>query len=87
MPRAAVPQFKDVATFQVCITQVEFLGSEWLAYGTVDGEFGNAKVLCKLREEAIGKVKVGEVQEFVVPRAQLRFFDKETGRRTAPMPV
>jgi hypothetical protein len=53
----------------------------------VDGEFGNAKVLCKLREEAIGKVKVGEVQEFVVPRAQLRFFDKETGRRTAPMPV
>jgi multiple sugar transport system ATP-binding protein len=87
MPRAAGPQSQDVATFQVRITRVEFLGSEWLAYGNVDGVFGNAKILCKLRQEAVGKVKMGEVQEFVVPRAQLRFFDKKSGRRTAPAPV
>jgi multiple sugar transport system ATP-binding protein len=87
MPRAAGPQSEDVATFQVRITRVEFLGSEWLAYGNVDGVFGNAKILCKLRQETVGKVKVGEVQEFVVPRAQLRFFDKKTGRRAAPAPV
>jgi hypothetical protein len=42
-----------VATFQICITRVEFLGSEWLAYGSVNGAYGNAKVLCKLRQEAI----------------------------------
>jgi multiple sugar transport system ATP-binding protein len=87
IPRAAVPPCEDGTTFQVCIARTEFLGSEWLAYGSVNGAYGNAKVLCKLRQEAIGKVKVGEIQEFVVSRAQLRFFDKETGRRTAPMPV
>ena len=87
LPRAAAPKSENVAVFKMCVTRIEFLGSEWLAYGSLNGEFGNAKVLCKLRQEAANAVKVGEVQEFVVPRAQLRFFDKETGRRTAPMPV
>jgi multiple sugar transport system ATP-binding protein len=86
LPRAAVPKAEDVATFHVRITRTEFLGSEWLAYGSVNDEFGDAKVLCKLRQETIGKVKVGEVQEFVVPRAQLRFFNKQTGLRTSPAP-
>jgi multiple sugar transport system ATP-binding protein len=88
MPRAAVPQLEnDLATFQVCVTRVEFLGSEWLAYGSVNGAYGNAKVLCKLRQEAVSKVKVGEIQEFGVQRTQLRFFNKETGRRASPAPV
>ncbi len=87
LPRAAVPNSADMATFPVSITRIEFLGSEWLAYGSLAGGFGNAKVLCKLRPETIAKVKVGDVQDFAVPRAQLRFFDKETGMRTAPVPV
>jgi multiple sugar transport system ATP-binding protein len=87
LPRAAVPKSEDVASFRVHITRTEFLGAEWLTYGSIDGEFGGAKVLCKLRQEAIGKVKIGETQEFVVPRAQLRFFNKETGLRTSPEPV
>jgi len=44
-------------------------------------------VLCKLRQETIDKVKAGEVKAFVVPVSRLRFFDKATGLRTAPMPV
>ena len=87
LPRSVVPSSEDVAIFQVCITRTEFLGSEWLVYGTVDGSFGNAKVLCKLQQDAIKKVKVGDVQEFAVPRALVRFFDKETGLRTASGPV
>ncbi|WGS19746.1 MULTISPECIES: ABC transporter ATP-binding protein [unclassified Bradyrhizobium] len=86
-PRAAVPESEDVATFQVHVARIEFLGSEWLAYGSADGEFKNAKVLCKLRQETIGKVKVGEVQEFVVSRSLLRFFDIQTGIRTATAPI
>lgn len=83
LPRAAVPKIEDVATFLVRVTRTEFLGSEWLAYGSVDGDFGDAKVLFKLQPDVIRKVKIGELQEFVVSRAQLRFFDKETGLRTS----
>jgi multiple sugar transport system ATP-binding protein len=87
VPRTAARQSEDAATFQVRITRIEFLGSEWLAYGSVDGQFGGAKVLCKLRQEMVGKVRPGEVQEFVVSRRKLRFFSKETGMRAAPAPV
>ncbi|MGH7101912.1 MAG: ABC transporter ATP-binding protein [Acetobacteraceae bacterium] len=87
LPRLAAPETNDRAIFQVRITQTEYLGSEWLAYGSVNGEFGDSKVLCKLQHAAIRQVKVGEVQEFVVARSELRFFDKETGLRTAPVPL
>jgi multiple sugar transport system ATP-binding protein len=87
IPRATVPASADVATFQIRTTQVEFLGSEWLAYGSINGQFGDAKVLCKLQQEAVREVKIGEVQDFVVSRAQLRFFDKKTGLRTDAVPV
>jgi len=87
VPRAVVPKSEDVATFQVRVARVEFLGSEWLAYGSVDGQFGGAKVLCKLRQEMIGHVKPGEVQEFAVSRQKLRFFSSESGMRAAPVPV
>lgn len=87
VPRAALFQSDDLEKFRILITQTEFLGSEWLAYGSVHGEFGDAKVLCKLQPQAIAAVKVGETQEFVVPRAQLRFFNKETGLRTPPIPL
>ncbi len=86
-PRAAAPDLEDPVTFQVQIARVEFLGSEWLAYGSIDGAFENAKVLCKLRHEAIGKVKIGEAQDFVVPGSRLRFFDRATGLRTAPVEI
>jgi multiple sugar transport system ATP-binding protein len=81
LPRTAVPKTEDVSTFQVRIMRTEFLGSEWLAYGSVDGDFGGAKVLFKLQPDVIEKVQIGELQEFVVSRALLRFFSKETGLR------
>ncbi len=87
LPRAAAPDLADVATFAIRVTRTEFLGSEWLAYGSIDGAFDNAKVLCKLQQDVIGKVKLGEIQDFVVSRALVRFFDKDTGLRTAPVTV
>ncbi len=83
LPRAAAPRSADAATFQVKIARIEFLGSEWLAYGHLNGAFENARVLCKLRQEAVGSVRAGETQDFVVPGSRLRFFDKNTGERTA----
>jgi multiple sugar transport system ATP-binding protein len=87
LPRAAVAKSEDVATFQVRIERIEFLGSDWLAYGTMDRAFGYAKVLSKLRQDTVDAVKVGEIQKFVVSRAQLRFFDKRTGMCAAQVPL
>jgi multiple sugar transport system ATP-binding protein len=87
LPRAALPTPADVATFRLRITRLEFLGAEWLAYGNANDEFRNSRVLCKLRQEAVGKVRTGEIQEFVVQRSQLRFFDRKSGMRAAPVPV
>lgn len=87
LPRAAVSEAKDTASFSLRVERIEFLGSEWLAYGIVDGAFGDARMLCKLRHETIGKVTVGDIQDFLVPRARLRFFDSATGMRRAPVPV
>ena len=86
-PRGGVPESEDVSTFQVHISRTEFLGSEWLAYGSINGAYGNAKVLGKLNQEQIGRVTVGGTQEFVVPRRHLRFFDKRTGQRAASRPI
>ena len=83
LPRALAPQSDNVESFRIRVTQTEFLGSEWLVYGSVHGPFDDAKVLCKLQPQSIAAVKVDEVQEFVVPRRQLRFFDKDTGLRAA----
>jgi multiple sugar transport system ATP-binding protein len=87
LPRTAITTPADVATLRLRVTRIEFLGSEWLAYGSTDDEFGNSRVLCKLRQEAINKIKTGEIQEFVVQRSQLRFFDRKSGMRIPPVPV
>jgi len=88
LPRAAMAKSKDASqeavAFQVNVARIEFLGSEWLAYGSIDGAFENARVLCRLRQEAVGMVKVGDVQDFVVSSSRLRFFDRTTGLRTVP---
>jgi multiple sugar transport system ATP-binding protein len=87
LPRDAVPDLPDTATFQVRIARTEFLGSEWLAYGTINHEFSNSKILAKLQPQMIPAVRVGEVQDFIVSRRELRFFDRKTGLSTEPVPL
>jgi multiple sugar transport system ATP-binding protein len=86
-PRALAPQSDDFKIFRIRVKQTEFLGSEWLVYGSVHGQSEDTKVLCKIQPASIAAVKVGEIQEFVVPRGQLRFFDKATGLRTVSPPL
>ena len=81
VPRATLPTSADVATFDIRVTRTEFLGAEWIVYGTVNGTFGDAKVLCRLQHDAIGGLKAGDTRQFAVARSLLRFFDKDTGLR------
>jgi hypothetical protein len=73
---------RGLASFKVCITRVEFLGSEWLAYGKLNGVFGDAKVLCKLRQKAIGKMSGrGSGIRSIACAVALFSTRKPTGRR------
>jgi multiple sugar transport system ATP-binding protein len=87
LPREAAGAREDLVPIRIRVTQIEFLGSEWLAYGTVEDAIGEGRVLCKLQREAMAKVHIGALQDFVVPRAELRFFDRESGLGIPPVPV
>jgi multiple sugar transport system ATP-binding protein len=62
---------------------VEYLGSEWILYGRVEGErFGGKDVIARL-PDASG-YEIGMQYDFGVSERHLRFFDKRTHRRTEP---
>jgi multiple sugar transport system ATP-binding protein len=69
------------------ITSVEYLGSEQIVYAVVDGgRFAGKKVTSRLPADTRVSGR-DSVQEFAVGRLALRFFDRETTRRTAPVAV
>jgi multiple sugar transport system ATP-binding protein len=61
----------------------EYLGSEWIFYGRVDGErFSDRAVRARLADAST--YQIGSVYDFAVSGRHLRFFDKQTERRTEP---
>jgi multiple sugar transport system ATP-binding protein len=56
-------------------------------YGTPTERFGGAKVIARLPSTVTTPVAVGDTQDFAVRMSDLKFFDRESGRRTAPRPV
>jgi hypothetical protein len=65
-PRAAAPKIEDVPN-SLCASCEP--NAPALVYESLDGDFGDPKVLFKLQPDVIGKAKIGELQEFVVSRA------------------
>ena len=71
--------------FRLRLTNVEYLGSERIVYGVIEGgSFAGKKVVSRLPMSTPGSFRPDDVQEFAVTRDQLKFFDKATGKRTAP---
>ena len=68
-------------SFRINVDQVQFLGAQWLAYGSeADGRNGRRIVIQLAQEQGAG-VRPGETYEFTVERHRIRVFDKATGRR------
>lgn len=61
------------------IDQLEYLGSEWLAYGTEDREDGG-KVVARLPQDLGDEFSRGDRCSFVAEELRVKTFDKETGR-------
>ncbi len=65
------------------VTNVEYLGSEWILYAKVEGQrFDGKAVIARLPSAA--QYKIGELHDFAVAERHLRFFDRTTDKRTTP---
>ncbi len=67
--------------YVVTIDRVENLGADSLVYGSVGG---GTKVVARIPSTLPFYASAGEQKDFTVNMEHLRYFDKETGRRTAP---
>ncbi|HUH29835.1 MAG TPA: ABC transporter ATP-binding protein [Rhodanobacter sp.] len=68
-------------TLPVRVKRLEFLGADWLIYGVLEGGAQEEKILSKVPPSVAGTLREGELREFCVERARLRFFDPATGLR------
>jgi ABC-type sugar transport system ATPase subunit len=69
------------------IARVEYLSGDRHVYGTVKGIGEETRVIARLPATVATPIEVGKAQEFAVHERDLRFFDAETGKRSAPRPV
>jgi multiple sugar transport system ATP-binding protein len=66
----------------------EYLGSERILYGHLDGgRFAGEKAVSRLPATFHPGAAPGSVLPFQVERRKLKFFDRETGTRRAPVPI
>jgi multiple sugar transport system ATP-binding protein len=74
----------DLLTLPLHVHRVEYLGADRLVYGTPSVRFPGAKVIARLPSTVTTPVAVGDTQDFAVPVRDLKFFDRQSGRRTTP---
>lgn len=79
---------EDIALeLDVEIEHLEFLGAEWLIYGAVRGGIPehqrDPRVIARLRTAEPPSFATGERKQFVVRKANARWFDPDSGERTS----
>jgi multiple sugar transport system ATP-binding protein len=67
------------------ISHQEYLGAERLLYGSLEGGPSDGKkVVSRMSSTHAGKYETGSVHAFAISEKHLKFFDKETLKRTWP---
>ncbi len=75
----------DDAIFPVTVEQLEFLGTEWLAYGTYTDGREQSRVIVRLSQEQGPRFERGKTYDFIVERRHIKTFGKASdARREAP---
>jgi multiple sugar transport system ATP-binding protein len=67
------------------VNRVEFLGGDRLLYGSVGGNLPDTPVIARLPSSVPWAGTVGTAAQFAVARANLRYFDTDTGKAIAPV--
>jgi multiple sugar transport system ATP-binding protein len=81
LPRDAHPRANGVVAFPFRLTRVEHLGADRLLYGVLEEQFDDARVIARLPFTVSLPVLPGQRYEFTVPRTEVKFFEKGSGRR------
>ncbi len=68
-------------TLKLRVKNIEYLGSEWIVYGVIEGtRFADKKVVARLGSAS--SFELEKVYDFAVREPDLKFFDKQTEKRT-----
>jgi multiple sugar transport system ATP-binding protein len=86
-PKTAPNGGVKVATFNLSVTRVEYLGADRLIYGTLIGDFSDHKAIARLPATVTVKIEPSKTYAFTVPERELRFFDPSTELRISPQPL
>jgi multiple sugar transport system ATP-binding protein len=89
LPRAAFPTDGDrLLDVELKVNRIEYLSGDRHVYGRPSGLGQDADiVIARVPATVHTPVHAGETVTFAVHERDLRFFDRETGERTAPRPV
>ena len=83
LPAIVVPA--PSVAFRFRVTHVEYLGSERILYGVVEGgRFDGKKAVSRVAASAGASYAEGTSHDFAVRVGELKFFDHATEKRAAP---
>ena len=85
LPKEIYDLNHDLRSFQFRVWRVEHLGSDRLVYGSLDqeGEPQEEAIISKVPGNVSVSLQKGQMYEFAVLAQDIKFFDRETGLRTA----
>lgn len=87
LPSELISAGKQVK-FRYKINYLEYLGAERVLYGTLEGShFESKEIISRLSWTMSASYAVGSVHDFAVAEADLRFFDRGTGKRAGARPL
>lgn len=86
LPGEILERQDNLTAFVFDVARAEYLGSDRLLYGFVDGS-EDSRVVSRLPSTVTVPIEPGRSYSFVVQEENLRFFDKATGVRTEPQSV
>jgi ABC-type sugar transport system ATPase subunit len=85
-PVEAVPENHRI-TMPFHVERLEYLSGDRHVYGTVTGIGEDSRVIARLPATVTVPLQPGETHQFAVHGDRLRFFDAESGLRTAPVSI
>ena len=84
LPAAEAREKGSAIPVRFHVTNVEYLGAERILYGEAQsGLFDGQNVISRIAAHGGAVLQKGTVQEFAVAERDLKFFDRESGTRTA----
>lgn len=87
LPRTASVTRDAVTTVSLDVFHVENLGADRLVYGEMENAYEGKLIAAKLPSIVTVLIEPGTAYDFVIENKHLKYFDKETGEKTEPIPL